>query len=108
MYTLEPKMDVRGNPRPVKSTYDVDFAFGPDNRNEDVYSAVAGPLIEMALRGGVSTILAYGQTGSGKTRERPKPKFLLSANTEYSAPSKCRIFCRNRILCRIPNILLNT
>ena len=27
----------------------------------------AGPLIEMALRGGVSTILAYGQTGSGKT-----------------------------------------
>ena len=28
---------------------------------------MAGPLIEMALRGGVSTILAYGQTGSGKT-----------------------------------------
>ena len=39
---MEPKMGVRGNPRPIKSTYDVDFAFGPDHDNEDVYSAVAG------------------------------------------------------------------
>ena len=39
---MEPKMSVRGNPRPVKSTYDVDFAFGPEHDNQDVYSAVAG------------------------------------------------------------------
>ena len=42
------------------------------------------------------------------SRDRPKPIFSLSAETEYSALSKCRIFCRNRIFCRIPNILLNT
>ena len=39
---MEPKMGVRGNPRPVKSTYDVDFAFGPQHDNQDVYEAVAG------------------------------------------------------------------
>ena len=39
---MEPKMGVRGNPRPVKSTYDVDFAFGPEHDNQDVYEAVAG------------------------------------------------------------------
>ena len=38
-------------------------------------------------------------------RERPKPKCELSAETEYSALSKCGIFCRNWIFCRIPNIL---
>ena len=40
-------------------------------------------------------------------RDRPKPKFWLSAETEYSTPSKWWIFCRNWIFCRIPNILLN-
>ena len=41
-------------------------------------------------------------------RDRPKPIFSLSAETEYSALSKYRIFCRNQIFCRIPNIRLNT
>ena len=42
------------------------------------------------------------------SRDRPKPKFPLSAETEYFALSKCQIFCRNQIFCRILNILLNT
>ena len=51
VYTMEPKMGVRGNPRPVKSTYDVDFAFGPEHDNEDVYSAVAGTRYSTGLVG---------------------------------------------------------
>ena len=50
VFALEPKMDVRGRPRPVKSTYEVDFAFGPAHGNDAVYGAVAEPLIDMALR----------------------------------------------------------
>lgn len=64
---LEPRLDVRSNPKPSKYDFEVDFAFGPDQNNDDVYSALAMPVIDLGLKGGVCTVFAYGQTGSGKT-----------------------------------------
>ncbi len=64
---LDPRMGVRGDARPVRSDFEVDYAFGPEHDNACVYGAVAGPLVELGLKGGVCTLLAYGQTGSGKT-----------------------------------------
>ena len=45
----------------------MDFAFGPEHSNEDVYATTIVPLVDLGLRGGVATLFAYGQTGSGKT-----------------------------------------
>lgn len=64
---MEPRIDVRGEPRVKTHDYHVDFAFGPDNTTHHVYDNVTRPLIELGLKGGVCTLLAYGQTGSGKT-----------------------------------------
>jgi hypothetical protein len=65
--TLEPRLSIKGEPKPVLNTFDVDYAFGPNHDNELVYSTVTMPLIDLGLMGGVCTMLAYGQTGSGKT-----------------------------------------
>ncbi|KAJ3088554.1 hypothetical protein HK102_008487 [Quaeritorhiza haematococci] len=52
----------------VKTTkFRVDYTFGPEHGNEEVYSVVAPPVLKLALGGGVGTIFAYGQTNSGKT-----------------------------------------
>ncbi len=67
VHAIEPRLDVRRRPKTVRSTYDVDYAFGPEHGNADVYDALAAPLIDLGLKGGVCTLLAYGQTGSGKT-----------------------------------------
>ena len=69
--------------------FEVDYAFGQQHSNQDVYESITMPLIKLALKGGksrhwssqhrplhqalflffsgISTLLAYGQTGSGKT-----------------------------------------
>lgn len=44
-----------------------DSVFGPDSTNEDVYQAIASPIVESALGGFNATVFAYGQTSSGKT-----------------------------------------
>jgi kinesin family protein 2/24 len=67
VYTLEPRLDVRKNPKTNKSTFEVDYGFGPGHDNDAVYSAITMPLIDLGLKGGVCTLLAYGQTGTGKT-----------------------------------------
>eukprot|EP00092_Neocalanus_flemingeri_P034043 GFUD01037022.1.p1 GENE.GFUD01037022.1~~GFUD01037022.1.p1 ORF type:complete len:627 (+),score=181.38 GFUD01037022.1:64-1944(+) len=54
-------------PRLTPNKFSVDLAFGEEDDNNVVYKAVAQPLIDLAIQGGVSTIFAYGQTGSGKT-----------------------------------------
>ena len=63
----EPKFTVKGEAKIIPSTFNVDFAFGPENDTNDVYECVAEPIVEIGLQGGVSTIFAYGQTASGKT-----------------------------------------
>ena len=65
--TLDNSFDVRGKVKVTASKFNVDVAFSPTDDNETVYRTIATPLVEMALKGGTSTILAYGQTGSGKT-----------------------------------------
>eukprot|EP00090_Calanus_glacialis_P042485 TRINITY_DN7534_c0_g1_i1.p1 TRINITY_DN7534_c0_g1~~TRINITY_DN7534_c0_g1_i1.p1 ORF type:complete len:615 (-),score=149.64 TRINITY_DN7534_c0_g1_i1:167-2011(-) len=54
-------------PRITPNKFTVDMAFGEEDDNNVVYEAVAQPLIDLSLQGGISTIFAYGQTGSGKT-----------------------------------------
>ena len=63
----EPRFSVKGIPSVDSSTFNVDFAFGPDDSTNDVYECVGEPIVDMGLQGGVSTIFAYGQTASGKT-----------------------------------------
>ena len=63
----EPKFTVKGEAKIIPSTFNVDFAFGPDNDTNEVYKCVAEPILDIGLQGGVSTIFAYGQTASGKT-----------------------------------------
>ncbi|KAJ3342745.1 hypothetical protein HDU93_001317 [Gonapodya sp. JEL0774] len=49
------------------SSFEVDLAFEPERTNEEVYQNALSGIVELALGGGVGTVLAYGQTGSGKT-----------------------------------------
>lgn len=67
VHLVEPKFDVKGNPKLQSSLFDVDYAFGPDHVTKQLYDCVAGPVVDLALKGGVCTVFAYGQTGSGKT-----------------------------------------
>eukprot|EP01043_Picozoa_sp_COSAG02_P074328 COSAG02_NODE_14837_length_1231_cov_1.287102_1_plen_310_part_01 len=47
--------------------YDFHHAFGENDDNDDVYSAVVSELVPFVLKGGTATCVAYGQTGAGKT-----------------------------------------
>ena len=89
VHAFEPRFGVKGDAKVIKNDYTVDFAFGPQHSNDDIYDCVAGPVVHMGLQGGVSTIFgneylltftftnwfhfiielfsAYGQTASGKT-----------------------------------------
>ena len=67
IHTFDPRFDFRKDVRPVTTSHMVDYAFGPEHTNKDIYQAAVTPLVGLALRGGVSTLFAYGQTGSGKT-----------------------------------------
>ena len=67
VHAFEAKFGVKGDARIVKNDYNVDFAFGPEHSNDDIYDCIAKPIVQMGLQGGLSTLFAYGQTGSGKT-----------------------------------------
>ncbi|XP_039282809.1 chromosome-associated kinesin KIF4 [Nilaparvata lugens] len=43
------------------------YVFGPESRQEDIYTNAVEGLIDQLFKGYNVTILAYGQTGSGKT-----------------------------------------
>jgi len=64
---LEPGFHLGKKARVSEHQFKVDCAFAADDSNDMVYDAVAKPCKDLALKGGVSSILAYGQTGSGKT-----------------------------------------
>jgi kinesin family member 2/24 len=42
-------------------------AFDESCSNEELYQNIARPLVNLAIEGGLATILMYGQTGSGKS-----------------------------------------
>jgi len=67
VYVHEPKIGLRGGIRVTDASFDIDYAFGPEDDNDAVYGNIALPLVRLALDGGVGTMFAYGQTGSGKT-----------------------------------------
>lgn len=63
--SAEGYIQVLNQPKP--KMFHFDHVFGPSALQQDVYSAVAQPLIA-DLPGGINAcIMAYGQTGSGKT-----------------------------------------
>ncbi|KAK4309435.1 hypothetical protein Pmani_018932 [Petrolisthes manimaculis] len=62
------QVDPANNNKVVAATpYAFDRVFGSEYGNEDVYAAVAQPIVESALTGFNGTVFAYGQTSSGKT-----------------------------------------
>ena len=43
-----------------------DHAFGPDCEQDEIFEAIARPIVDDFLGGRNGTLFAYGQTGSGK------------------------------------------
>ena len=54
------------NSEPLKS-FTYDYAYGPDNSNEELYEGAVKKIVSQLFAGYNVTVLAYGQTGSGKT-----------------------------------------
>lgn len=54
------------NSDPLKS-FTYDYAYGPDNSNEELYEGAVKKIVSQLFAGYNVTVLAYGQTGSGKT-----------------------------------------
>eukprot|EP00747_Dinoflagellata_sp_TGD_P074095 gnl/TRDRNA2_/TRDRNA2_158183_c0_seq2.p1 gnl/TRDRNA2_/TRDRNA2_158183_c0~~gnl/TRDRNA2_/TRDRNA2_158183_c0_seq2.p1 ORF type:complete len:688 (+),score=100.96 gnl/TRDRNA2_/TRDRNA2_158183_c0_seq2:63-2126(+) len=52
---------------PAETNFAYDFMFQPESTQQDVYQAVARPIVDGVISGFNGAILAYGQTGSGKT-----------------------------------------
>ena len=51
VHVAEPRISVKGEAKLVKSSYNVDFAFGPENSTKEIYDCVANPVISMGLQG---------------------------------------------------------
>ena len=47
--------------------YELHGAFGGECSTGEIYAQCVEPLVHLALRGGLATVIACGQTGSGKT-----------------------------------------
>jgi kinesin family protein 2/24 len=63
---LAPKIELAGGCSVAPFPLSVDATFSPRDTNEVVHHHCA-ELLELAIRGGSSSLLCYGQTGSGKT-----------------------------------------
>jgi len=64
---LVPKVSITGRPRLDEAKSDLDYCWGPEADEDNIFDSVGRPLVERALDGQVGVIFAYGQTGSGKT-----------------------------------------
>lgn len=58
-----------------------DRTFGQQSEQNEVYKAVAAPLIEEVLAGYNCTVFAYGQTGTGKTHTMVGDATLRAGST---------------------------
>jgi hypothetical protein len=59
-----------------------DFMFQPQTTQQDVYTAVASPIVDGVINGFNGAIIAYGQTGSGKTHTMLGPSGAQAFQTE--------------------------
>ncbi|KAJ3241453.1 hypothetical protein HDU81_000505 [Chytriomyces hyalinus] len=76
LHSLEFK--VNGAPKLSTKAFPLDYAFGPESTNEQVYNCTARTLIPIALGGGVGSLFASGQTGSGKTHTMTAMEHLIA------------------------------
>ncbi len=67
MHAQDPWTDLGKGVVAAPVSFDFDIVFDEDCTQQEVYEAVAQPIIEQAFKGYNSTIFAYGQTSSGKT-----------------------------------------
>ena len=51
VHVAEPRISVKGEAKIVNNSYNVDFAFGPENSIRQIYDYVADPVISMGLQG---------------------------------------------------------
>ena len=61
--SLQPPNDPEAPPR----SFNFDYSYDDDSKQEDVYANLGAPLLDKAFGGWNGTIFAYGQTGAGKS-----------------------------------------
>eukprot|EP00088_Acartia_fossae_P062825 TRINITY_DN7613_c0_g1_i3.p1 TRINITY_DN7613_c0_g1~~TRINITY_DN7613_c0_g1_i3.p1 ORF type:complete len:671 (-),score=211.19 TRINITY_DN7613_c0_g1_i3:64-2076(-) len=86
---FEPSFSVKGHARVAMSNFTVDRAFGPQDENSRVYSELGPDLVDLALQGGICSMLSYGQTGAGKTFTMNGMLHHL-ANDLFDRQAKCK------------------
>ena len=51
VHVVEPRISVKGEDKIVKSSYNVDFSFGPNNVTKEIYDCMAGSVVSIGLQG---------------------------------------------------------
>lgn len=69
-----------------------DYAFGHESSQDDIFEAVAQPVIDDFLVGKHGTIFAYGQTGTGKTYTMGVLEFVSNEHAGIIPRTISRIF----------------
>mmetsp|Transcript_19171 Transcript_19171/g.18512 ORF Transcript_19171/g.18512 Transcript_19171/m.18512 type:complete len:915 (-) Transcript_19171:147-2891(-) len=69
-----------------------DYAFGQESSQDDIFEAVAQPVIDDFLSGKHGTIFAYGQTGTGKTYTMGVLEFVSNEHAGIIPRTISRIF----------------
>ena len=60
---LVPRVSITGRPKLDESRSELDWTWGPNADEDNIFDAVGRPLVHRALDGQVGVIFAYGQTG---------------------------------------------
>jgi kinesin family protein 2/24 len=69
----------------------VDYSYGFNSQNEDIYAELIRPLIENTLQSGLSTVMAYGQTSAGKTYTMSAMLDIIALDLFKLLPPQCQI-----------------
>jgi len=85
-----------------------DHLFQPEASQDDVYKAVAQPIVEGIMKGFNGAILAYGQTGSGKTHTMFGPTLAARAFEDHVEPDPQSLGIIPRALQELVNYATNT
>ena len=81
LLTLRNPKDGNGSAGSGGHKFKFDATFAPDASQEQVFKAVAEPLVSKVLNGFNACCFAYGQTGSGKTHS------IYGSNSQQVRPS---------------------
>ncbi|KNC47190.1 kinesin motor domain-containing protein [Thecamonas trahens ATCC 50062] len=71
-----------------------DAVLGPQATQDDMYAAVAAPVVDQVLAGFNGTVMAYGQTGSGKTYTVFGPEETVERSGDPNYFEKCGVIPR--------------